>query len=84
MVDAVDTDYRGRTWSQHQGIPAVFFLTHTAGSTRISLQGKLLTTSCETRTARLLQYWLWHQLLCSLVTSGKLPLPCLAKQPLVG
>lgn len=36
---------------KHHGMPAVFFLTHTAGNTRLSQQGKLLTTSCETRTA---------------------------------
>lgn len=36
---------------KHHSIPAFFFLTNTAGNTRISLQGKLLTTRCETRTA---------------------------------
>lgn len=49
---------------KHHGIPAVFFLTHTAGNTRISLQEKLLTTSCETRTAT------DYSNIGSLVTSG--------------
>lgn len=54
MSDTVDTGYdRGGTWGQHtkhHGISLVFCLTDTAENTRISLQEKLLTTSCETRT----------------------------------